>query len=88
LTHQVDQFVDSLVNYGGFTDGDRAVCLAIGLGVKLDRIKLVGFSTGQVGQWSGNTNIDQKIMKLEWMYKIIKMIGLEEQVDITASSAL
>jgi hypothetical protein len=88
LTHQVDQFVDGLDNYGGFTDGDRAVCLAIGLGVKLDSIKLVGFSTGQIGQWSGSTNINQKMMKLEWMYKIIEMIGLEDQVDISASSAL
>jgi uncharacterized Rossmann fold enzyme len=77
-----------LDNYGGFTDGDRAVCLAIGLGVKLDSIKLVGFSTGQIGQWSGSTNINQKMMKLEWMYKIIEMIGLEDQVDISASSAL
>ena len=33
-------------------------------------------------------NINQKMMKLEWMYKIIEMIGLEDQVDISASSAL
>ena len=88
LTHQVDDFVEGVDNYGGFTDGDRAVCLAIGLGVTLDRIKLVGFSTGKIGQWSGNTNIGQKMMKLEWMYKIIEKIGLENQVDISASSAL
>ena len=88
LTHQVDQSINGIENYGGFTDGDRAVCLAIGLGVKSENITLLGFSTGQIGKWSGNTNIEQKLMKLEWMYKIIEMVGLEDQVDVSASSAL
>lgn len=88
LTHQVNQSISGMENFGGFTDGDRAVCLAIGLGVKSEDITLLGFSTGQIGKWSGNTNTAQKLMKLEWMYKIIEMIGLEDQVDVSASSAL
>jgi len=88
LTHQVDQSINGIENYGGFTDGDRAVCLAIGLGVKAENITLLGFSTGQIGKWSGATNIEQKLMKLEWMYQIIEMVGLENQVDISASSTL
>ena len=88
LTHQVNQSINGMENYGGFTDGDRAVCLAIGLGVKSENITLLGFSTGQIGKWSGNTNVEQKLMKLEWMYKIIEMIGLESQVDVSASLAL
>ena len=88
LTHQVDQSINGIENYGGFTDGDRAVCLAIGLGVKSENITLLGFSTGQIGKWSGATNIEQKLMKLEWMYQIIEMVGLENQVDVSASSTL
>ncbi len=88
LTHQVGQSINGMENYGGFTDGDRAVCLAIGLGVESRNITLLGFSTGQIGKWSGVTNIEQKLMKLEWMYQIIKMVGLENQVDISASSTL
>lgn len=88
LTHQVNESINGMENYGGFTDGDRAVCLAIGLGVKSENITLIGFSTGQIGKWSGNTDIEQKLVKLEWMYRIIEMVGLEDQVDISASSTL
>ena len=88
LTHQVNESINGMENYGGFTDGDRALCLAIGLGVKSENITLIGFSTGQIGKWSGNTDIEQKLVKLEWMYRIIEMVGLEDQVDISASSTL
>ena len=81
LSHQVDEAIDGMYNYGGFTDGDRAVCLAIGLGVPVEKISLIGFSTTKIGQWSGQTNPEKKLKKLAWMLQVLQIIGLEEQVD-------
>ena len=81
LSHQVDEAIDGMYNYGGFTDGDRAVCLAIGLGVPVEKISLIGFSTTKIGQWSGQTNPEKKLQKLAWMLQVLQIIGLEEQVD-------
>ena len=46
--------------FGGFTDGDRAVCLAINLGVPISCVSLLGFSTTEIGEWSGQTNPERK----------------------------
>jgi len=55
----------------GFTDGDRAVCLAMMLGLKQEACELIGFSTNSIGQWSGVTNEALKLKKLAWMEKIL-----------------
>ena len=85
LTHQVTESIDGMHNFGGFTDGDRAVCLAINLGVPIKKISLLGFSTTEIGEWSGQTNPERKMEKLDWMLKILQIIGLEQQVATTAS---
>ena len=85
LTHQVNESIEGMENFGGFTDGDRAVCLALGLGVDQQNISLVGFSTKSIGEWSGQTDPDRKLEKLEWMLKILQMVELSEQVEINAS---
>ena len=85
LTHQVTEQIDGLENFGGFTDGDRAVCLALALGVNLQDITLVGFSTTKVGKWSGQTNPERKLEKLDWMLKVLEIIGLSNQVTTHAS---
>lgn len=85
LTHQVTESIEGMENYGGFTDGDRAVCLALALGVGLDRISLVGFSTTVIGKWSGQTEPVQKFEKLKWMLKILQVLGLGDQVSTNAS---
>jgi uncharacterized Rossmann fold enzyme len=72
-------------NFGGFTDGDRAVCLVLALGVHRHNISLVGFSTTSIGEWSGQTNPVRKLEKLEWMVKILQMLELSEQVETNAS---
>ena len=77
--------IDGLENFGGFTDGDRAVCLALALGVNLQDITLVGFSTTKVGKWSGQTNPERKLEKLDWMLKVLEIIGLSNQVITHAS---
>ena len=85
LTHQVTESIDGMHNFGGFTDGDRAVCLAINLGVPIKKISLLGFSTTEIGEWSGQTNPERKMEKLDWMLKILQIIGLEQQVATTDS---
>jgi uncharacterized Rossmann fold enzyme len=60
-----------MLNVGGFTDGDRAVCLASFLGADEDKFAFLGYSTKQVGEWSGLTDPAQKLRKLEWMAKIL-----------------
>lgn len=85
LTHQVNEPIEGMENFGGFTDGDRAVCLVIGLGVRHENISLVGFSTKSIGKWSGQTNPARKLEKLEWMLKILQMVELSEQVETNAS---
>ena len=64
-----------MYNPGGFTDGDRAVCIALALGA--ENIELVGFSTDDIGPWSGTTNQIQKIKILKWMQKVLSLIDIE-----------
>ena len=75
LSHQVNQTIPGMHNFGGFTDGDRALCFALSLGVENDKIELVGFNLSRVGQWSGVTNGERKIRKLEWMGRIVSDLG-------------
>lgn len=63
----------NLYNFGGFTDGDRAVLLASHFEAK--NIYLIGFDfKGEVGEYSNiqDKDINSKLLKLEWCKKIIK----------------
>ena len=75
LTHQTPNSIDGMHNPGGFTDGDRAVCIAFALGA--DAVELVGFSTDDVGKWSGVTDVARKLTKLTWMKRILGILSLE-----------
>ena len=75
LSHQVDEAIDGMYNYGGFTDGDRAVCIAFALGA--EEVELAGFSIDEVGVWSGVTDKKRKLMKLKWMDRVLKLLSLE-----------
>jgi uncharacterized Rossmann fold enzyme len=75
LTHQTPNSIDGMHNPGGFTDGDRAVCIAFALGA--DAVELVGFSTDDVGKWSGVTDVARKLTKLTWMKHILGILSLE-----------
>lgn len=61
---------DSIYNFGGFTDGDRAVCLADHFGAK--KIFLAGFDFENVGKYSGSKEL--KMKKLKWAKRIIEKI--------------
>jgi uncharacterized Rossmann fold enzyme len=81
LSHQTDDELQDMYNFGGFTDGDRAVCFALWAGVNIDKIELFGFSTTHVGEWSGSTDKKMKMKKLAWMHRILSFIGLGDQVE-------
>ena len=58
----------TVFNYGGFTDGDRAVCFADHFGAK--RIRLVGFDYNQPMPKEGS-DPELKRKKLAWAKRII-----------------
>jgi len=74
LTHQTPEEIVGMYNPGGFTDGDRAVCIALALGAT--EVELVGFSTNDVGQWSGVTDKKRKLIKLKWMERVLNILSL------------
>ena len=74
LTHQTPYDIDGMYNPGGFTDGDRAVCIAFALGAT--EVELVGFSINDVGQWSGVTDEKRKLIKLKWMNKVLQILSM------------
>tara|TARA_B110000881_G_C18486613_1_gene469499 strand:- start:327 stop:1043 length:717 start_codon:yes stop_codon:yes gene_type:complete len=75
LSHQVNQDISGMHNFGGFTDGDRALCLVLSLGVEPENIELIGFTLNRIGQWSGVTVAETKLKKLEWMERIVSELG-------------
>lgn len=80
LTHQTPIEIEGMINVGGFTDGDRAICLALAFGAPPKSIQLIGFKTDDVGKWSGVTDKVLKLKKLRWMEKIIQDLGYGEQI--------
>ncbi|MDE0858094.1 MAG: hypothetical protein OSA38_05955 [Candidatus Poseidoniaceae archaeon] len=80
LTHQTPEVLANAHNFGGFTDGDRAVCFALAMGVAKENIRLVGFALNMVGAWSATTVAERKLEKLVWMNRILSSVGLEDAV--------
>lgn len=65
---------DALYNFGGFTDGDRAVFLAHHFGAR--SIKLLGFDFENVGE-KPNCDEKTKLRKLEWAKRLICSLGVK-----------
>ena len=76
LTHQTPERILGMHNPGGFTDGDRAVCLALSMNVSPNQLTLRGFRTDIIGRWTGATIPEQKMRKLEWMKRILEIAGV------------
>lgn len=76
LTHQVPDSMAGMHNPGGFTDGDRAVCLLRWMGVPTDALAFVGFALDKVGPWSGVTDTTRKLQKLTWMAEVLHRLGV------------
>ena len=63
-----------LYNFGGFTDGDRAIFLAEHFNAK--KIYLIGFDfEGRVGKYSFSENIDLKLKKLKLCKYLIEFLN-------------
>ena len=76
LTHQVPEAIEGMHNPGGFTDGDRAVCLLRWMGIEDESIAFVGFAMDRVGAWSGITEPRRKLEKLTWMAEVLQRLDL------------
>ena len=66
---------ENVYNFGGFTDGDRAVYLADHFNAK--KIFLVGFDfNGEIGKYSFSKNKDKniKLKKLKWCKHLIELL--------------
>lgn len=77
ISHQTPEDIKGAINPGGFTDGDRALCLLDWLGVSKRDVRLVGFDGDGIGRWSGRTDESMKLVKLGWMRKITRVLGHE-----------
>ena len=76
LTHQTPEHILGMHNPGGFTDGDRAVCFALAMNVMPNQITLRGFRTDIIGRWTGATQPERKMRKLEWMKRVLEIAGV------------
>jgi len=61
-----------MYNFGGFTDGDRAIAMALALGAR--KVRVYGFNREEIGKFSGKTNPDVKRVKIEIAYRIIDVL--------------
>ena len=77
LTHQTPEEIPGMHNPGGFTDGDRAACIALSLGIPIHRITLLGTNTEEVGRWSVTTVRSTKLEKLKWLGRILILLKLD-----------
>lgn len=66
---------ENINNFGGFTDGDRAIFLAANFNAK--EISLIGFDfDGKIGRYSFSKNKDKKLKlkKLKWCKYLIELL--------------
>tara|TARA_B100001113_G_scaffold72681_2_gene56303 strand:+ start:8310 stop:9050 length:741 start_codon:yes stop_codon:yes gene_type:complete len=77
LTHQTRYDILGMHNPGGFTDGDRAACIAIDMGLSVSDIDLLGTRSDIVGKYSGVTDPERKMKKLVWMKSILEELGFD-----------
>jgi len=80
LTHQSLTAYVGMLNPGGFTDGDRALCFIQMMGRSLESVECIGFRTDAVGRWSGSTNPVRKLEKLAWMQEAMHRLGVEHHL--------
>jgi hypothetical protein len=73
----------NVYNFGGFTDGDRAVFLAIGMGAKL--VALAGMDLGQVvGRYSKKKvrSVEVKILKLKICKELLEWLASRVNIPL------
>lgn len=81
-TTQVDP-KPNVYNFGGFTDGDRAVFLAVAMGAKL--VALAGMDLGQVvGEYSKKRvkSVKVKLLKLKICKELLEWLALKVNIPL------
>jgi uncharacterized Rossmann fold enzyme len=63
--------VEGVYNFGGFTDGDRAACIAAAVGVR--KIRLAGFDFDNPSSKAGRP-AETKGRKLAWAKRVLSML--------------
>lgn len=71
---------EGVYNFGGFTDGDRAVFMSAHLGAK--KIVLYGMDFVGVGRYSFSSDTPWKRKKLKWGKMLIEYLREEKHVNI------
>jgi uncharacterized Rossmann fold enzyme len=66
--------VGDLLNFGGFTDGDRAACIFAGLGA--NELDLLGFDMANPSEKEGR-DPETKRRKLVWADRILQELRRE-----------
>jgi uncharacterized Rossmann fold enzyme len=82
-TQAIPNELKGVYNFGGFTDGDRAVYLSAHFKAKL--ITLVAFNFKSIGNYSFKYDKETKLRKLTWANLLIGMV-LEPQVVFYSNS--
>ena len=77
LTHQTPASIPGMHNPGGFTDGDRAACVICSMGVPKEAITMLGTRIDVVGRWSGVTEAETKMEKLQWMDRVLRTLKID-----------
>ena len=77
LTHQTPASIPGMHNPGGFTDGDRAACVIRSMGVPKETITMLGTRIDVVGRWSGVTETETKMEKLQWMDGVLRTLEID-----------
>jgi len=77
LTHQTPASIPGMHNPGGFTDGDRAACVIRSMGVPKETITMLGTRIDVVGRWSGVTEAETKMEKLQWMDRVLRTLEID-----------
>ena len=77
LTHQTPASIPGMHNPGGFTDGDRAACVIRSMGVPKETITMLGTRIDVVGRWSGVTEVETKMKKLQWMDRVLRTLEID-----------
>ncbi|MFQ5712168.1 MAG: 6-hydroxymethylpterin diphosphokinase MptE-like protein [Candidatus Geothermarchaeales archaeon] len=77
------QPIDKIYNFGGFTDGDRAVFLAVAMGA--DAVTLAGMDFGdEIGRYSKRVlkSLEEKRLKLRFGKKLLEWLATKTSVKL------
>ena len=54
-----------------------SACVVRSMGVPIESITMLGSRTDIVGRWSGATDPEIKMQKLQWMDRVLRTLGVD-----------